>query len=78
MGTFHDQLADAVKLRQKAINGVLRWQKKKHEAEALIEQLSNQRQAAEEGPVPISAEEEVALLDEQLKPVFGITDSDNE
>lgn len=76
MGTFHDQLAEAVKQRQKAINGVLRWQKKKHEAEALIEQLSNHRQVAEEGPVPIAAEEEAALLDENMKPVFGITDNE--
>lgn len=69
MGAFHDQLADAVRLRQKAINGVLRWQKKKQEAEALIEKLSASAAANDQG-----AEDDGALLDENMKPVFGITE----
>lgn len=73
VGTFHEELADAVKMRQKAINGVVRWQAKKAEAEARIEELSAQRQAAEEAPIPVAATEDGALISPTLAPTFGIS-----
>lgn len=38
--TWHDEMAEAVALRRKAMNGVARWQEKLVEAEQAIEQLS--------------------------------------
>ena len=73
MGTFHDEMAAAVNLRKKAINGVLRWQAKRQEAEARIEELSSQLQAVENG-VPAAVTEDGALISADLKPVFGISE----
>lgn len=74
VGTFHEEIADAVKARQKAINGVVRWQAKKAEAEARIEELTIQRQYDENGPVPVAAVDDGALIREDLHPAFSVTD----
>lgn len=66
-------MADAVRLRQKAINGILRWQQKRADAEQKIEELSTQRSAAEESPVPVAVVDDGALIDEAMQPLFGVT-----
>lgn len=73
MGTWHEEMAEAVALRKKAINGVLRWQGKKLEAERKIDTLSAQRQI-EDAPIPAAAvNDDGALLSPDLHATFGIT-----
>lgn len=73
MATWHEEMAAAVNLRKKAINGVRRWQEKKRLAEEQIEALSAQR-VTEDAPLPAAAvNNDGALLDAELQPLFGIT-----
>ena len=71
VATWHEQMAEAVNLRKKAINGVQRWQKKIHEAEEMIEQLSTKRQELEDGPVPAAVIDDTVIS--EMQPLFGIT-----
>ena len=73
MATWHEEVAEAVKARDKAIRGVLRWQAKKHDAEKRIDELSILRKT-DDAPVPAAAlNEDVPLLTTEMHPVFGIT-----
>lgn len=74
MATWHEELAEAVKVRDKAIRGVLRWQEKKHEAEARIDALSAQRKTDDLPPaVEAPVTDYGVLIDADLNPAFGIT-----
>lgn len=45
MSTWHEQMADAVRQRQHALNGIQRWLEKKDAAEKFIEKLTEERAA---------------------------------
>lgn len=75
MSSWHEEMADAVRLRQKALNGVARWQEKLAEAEAVIEQLSTERQNVVEKADSLPSPEEPQQIRSTLMPVFGVTET---
>ena len=57
MSTWHEQMADAVRQRQHALNGIQRWLEKKDAAEKLIEKLTEERAATADVVYPDPAPE---------------------
>lgn len=64
-------MSAAVKERDRALNGLARWQEKVNEAEAEIEKLTAQRETGETLPTPAKLAEEAETLNPALRPVFG-------
>lgn len=74
MSSWHEDMAEAVNQRKKALSGITRWQEKLAKAEEVIEQLSAKRQA----PEALSAASEAtvkdaALITPDFNAVFGPT-----
>ena len=75
MASWHEQMADAVAERKKAINGVNRWLEKRAAAEQKIEELSTLRTGAE----PVSADAASATsvtTSPSLNPIFTVNQSE--
>lgn len=77
MSTWHEKMAEAVRQRQHAVNGILRWQEKQKVAEALIEELTAKHPANDQLPSVTNegTKDEAALLSGDLRPVFGVTEA---
>lgn len=78
MSSWHESMAQAVSDRQHAINGIKRWQSKLQAAEAVIADLSSQHRVNDTPPSPQIVQEQLAVLPEDLSPVFGITGNTSE